>query len=169
MTSQSDAPFSRLLFRCWMNKPIDQLSIFSNTWQPTTVELYSCRFLDGSHRLLTGRPWQRAVKSADWERTFALFGWFFPNYTPWVLGIKPSCYVIWKVILRAIILCKKILKTEAFVKFLKPSSFSNFQLFSTNKYISRKGLARETRFWNLILNFPNNKIFRKKSKIFLSR
>ena len=83
-------------------------------------------------------------------------------------------YVIRKVILRALILGKKILKffrtvafVRDFVKILKPSSFLNFQFFWTNKYIIRKGLARKTRFWNQILNFLSNENFRKKSKIFI--
>ena len=112
------------------------------------------------------RPWQRAAKSADWERTFTLVGWFFPNYSM-TFGDKTKLLdVIQKVILWAIILSKKnlkIFKTVAFrgdfVKKLKSSSFLNFQLLWTNKYIIRKGLARETRFWNQILNFLNNKNF----------
>ena len=120
------------------------------------------------------RPWQRAAKSADWERTFTLVGWFFPNYSMTFRDKTKLLYVIRKVILWAIILGKKILKifktvsfVDDFVKILKPSSFLNFQLFWTNKYIIRKDLARETRFWNQILNFPNNENFRKKSKIFI--
>ena len=116
------------------------------------------------------RPWQRAVKSADWERTFALVSLFFPNYSMSFRDKSKLLYVIRKVILRAIILSNKILKifeTIDFVKILKPSSFLNFQLFWTNKYIIRKGLERGTRFWNQILKFPNNKNFREKSKIFI--
>ena len=56
------------------------------------------------------RIWQRVVKSADWERTFAVVGWFFPNYTLSFRDKDKLLYVIRKVILRAIFPSKKILQ-----------------------------------------------------------
>ena len=87
--SQSDVPFSRLIFWCWINRPMGPFRTFWTSWQPMTVELYDASLLPCSSkaRNINFAPNGKARKnkqtwSSVWSKEIFIQNWKFSGKTP---------------------------------------------------------------------------------------